>query len=308
MSSRHRQRLRVMQSFHSVFYTPIYVAIAGGFLESEGLDVTFSGCPPEFPHTLSALNYGAADIVQSGIMRCIIAADWGAETVPAHIAQINARDGFFVLGRRPQEEFRWQDMRGAKVIPVGFSPAPWASLQYALGNHGVAPSELNLIPGLSSDQAVRAFRRGEADFIHLPQPAAEQLISEGEADLAVALGPVNGHIAFSSFAATNQFLAAKPQVAQSFVRGFARALQWLAANDSAAAVDAVAYYFPNLSQEVIIKAIERYKAQDTWPTDPLLGQAEYEKMQDILVVVGLVKERQPYDKVVRTEFAQGALE
>ena len=114
MSSRHRQRLRVMQSFHSVFYTPIYVAIAGGFLESEGLDVTFSGCPPEFPHTLSALNYGAADIVQSGIMRCIIAADWGAETVPAHIAQINARDGFLSWAADRRRSFAGKTCEGPR--------------------------------------------------------------------------------------------------------------------------------------------------------------------------------------------------
>ena len=68
----------------------------------EGLDVTFTTCPPRFPHALAALREGATDIAQSGIMRGIIAWDWGAETVPAHIAKINARGGFFLLGRRPK--------------------------------------------------------------------------------------------------------------------------------------------------------------------------------------------------------------
>ena len=119
-----RHPLRLMETFRSVFYTPIYVSISGGFLEKAGLDVTFSTSPPEFAHPLSALNQGAADIVQSGIMRSIIASDWGAETVPAHIAKINARDGFFVLSRRPWEEFRWPNLRRATVIPVGFRPCP----------------------------------------------------------------------------------------------------------------------------------------------------------------------------------------
>ena len=87
-----------METFRTVFYTPIYVTVAGGYLESEGLDVDFQTCPSQFPHPLSALNHGAADIVQSGIMRSIIASDWGAETVPRHFAEINSRDGFFVLG------------------------------------------------------------------------------------------------------------------------------------------------------------------------------------------------------------------
>ena len=76
-------QLRLMETFRSVFHPPIYVAVGGGFLESAGLDVTFSTCPSQYPHPLSALNHGAADIVQSGIMRSIISADWGAERVPS---------------------------------------------------------------------------------------------------------------------------------------------------------------------------------------------------------------------------------
>ena len=117
-----RYPLRLMEVFRTVFYTPIYVSVAGGFLESEGLDVTFFTCPPQYAHVHSALIQGAADISGSGIMRSIIASDWGAEVVPAHIAQINARDGFFVLGRGDNPEFQWASLQGATVIPVGFSP------------------------------------------------------------------------------------------------------------------------------------------------------------------------------------------
>ena len=57
--------LRLMETFRSVFYTPIYVAVAGGFLESAGLDVTFISCPAQYPHPMSPLNHGAADICRA---------------------------------------------------------------------------------------------------------------------------------------------------------------------------------------------------------------------------------------------------
>jgi len=301
-----RHRLRLMETFRSVFYTPIYVSISGGFLEKEGLDVTFSTCPAKFAHPLSALNQGAADIVQSGIMRSIIASDWGAETVPAHIAKINARDGFFVLSRRPQEgpqnEFRWPDLRGATVIPVGFSPMPWASFRYALQRHHVDPSELNLVSGLGMDQAVAAFRGGLGDFIHLPQPAAEQLLDQGLGHLAIALGPENGHIAYSSFAATNRFLETSPDAVRKFVQGFAAALRWLAASGAEAVGRAVAPFFQEVPNHLLVRSVARYQGQATWPVDPMLGQPEYDGLQDILLAAGMVKERQPYAKVVRPEF------
>ena len=302
-----RQPLRLIETFRSVFYTPIYVSVAGGFLEKEGLDVDFKTCPPEFAHPLSALNRGGADIAQSGIMRSIISSDWGAVTVPMHFAKINSRDGFFVLSRIKQEPFLWESLKGAKLIPVGFSPMPWASLQFALRRHGVEPDELDLVTGLSFDDGISAFREGHAEYIHVPQPAAELLLDDGMGHVAAALGPENGHLAYSSFAATNQFLDSQPETVQRFTIGFANALEWLAANNAQEVGQAIASFFPEVSLELVVKSVARLKAQDNWPTDPVLAQPEYENLHDILVAAGLAKERQPYSKVVRTDIVETAL-
>ena len=306
-STNNRLPLRLIETFRSVFYTPIYVSVAGGFLEKEGLDVDFKTCPSEFAHPMSALNQGAADIAQSGIMRSIIASDWGAETVPMHFAKINSRDGFFVLSRTGQEPFKWESLKGAKLIPVGFSPMPWASLQFALRRHGVEPDELDLVTGLSLDDAMAAFRENKAEYIHVPQPAAEQLLDDGTGHVAVALGPENGHLAYSSFAATNRFLDSQPETVQRFTAGFANALEWLAGNDAQEAGKAIAGFFPQVSLELVVKSVARLKAQDNWPTDPVLAQPEYENLHDILIAAGLAKERQSYTKVVRTDIVETAL-
>ena len=306
-STSNRRPLRLIETFRSVFYTPIYVSVAGGFFENQGLDVDFKTCPPEFAHPLSALNRGGADIAQSGIMRSIISSDWGAETVPMHFAKINSRDGFFVLSRTNQEPFLWESLKGAKLIPVGFSPMPWASLQFALRRHGVEPDELDLVTGLSFDDGISAFREGHAEYIHVPQPAAELLLDDGIGHVAAALGPENGHLAYSSFAATNQFLDSQPETVQRFTIGFANALEWLAANNAQEVGQAIASFFPEVRLELVVKSVARLKAQDNWPTDPVLAQPEYENLHDILVAAGLAKERQPYSKVVRTNIVETAL-
>ena len=306
-STSNRRPLRLIETFRSVFYTPIYVSVAGGFFEKEGLDVDFKTCPPEFAHPLSALNRGGADIAQSGIMRSIISSDWGAETVPMHFAKINSRDGFFVLSRTNQEPFLWESLKGAKLIPVGFSPMPWASLQFALRRHGVEPDELDLVTGLSFADGISAFREGHAEYIHGPQPAAERLLDDGIGHVAAALGPENGHLAYSSFAATNQFLDSQPETVQRFTIGFANALEWLAANNAQEVGQAIASFFPEVRLELVVKSVARLQAQDNWPTDPVLAQPEYENLHDILVAAGLAKERQPYSKVVRTNIVETAL-
>jgi len=306
-STSSRRPLRLLEVIRTLFYTPIYVSVAGGFLEKEGLDVEFKTCPPEFGHPMAALKNGAADIAQSGIMRSIIASDWGAETVPVHFAEINSRDGFFVLSRTKQDPFQWESLKGAKLIPVGFSPMPWASFQFALRRHDIDPSDVDLVTGLDLDQAMAAFREDKAEYIHVPQPAAEQLLEDGSGHLAIALGPENGHLAYSSFAATNHYLATEPETVQRFTVGYANALDWLAAHNAAEVGEAVAGFFPQVSLELVVKSVARLKAQDNWPTEPTLAQPQFENLHDILIAVGLCKARQPYAKMVRTDIVAAAL-
>ena len=307
MTTSGRHPLRLMETWRSIFYTPIYVSVTGGFLEREGLDVEFSTCPPQFPHPLSALHNDAADIVQSGIMRSIIASDWGAETVPQHFAKINARDGFFILGREPQETFDWETLRGARVIPVGFSPMPWASFQYALRRHGLEPSDLDLRTGLSLPDAVAAFRNWEAEYVHVAEPVVQQLMADGAGHLLAALGPENGHLAYSSFAATHRFMGQREETVARFTVGFARALHWLSSAEADEVAEAVAEFFPENSPEVLAASIDRYREQEQWPVSPVLGQPEYENLHDILLAAGMCRERQPYEKVVRTDIAEAAV-
>jgi len=306
-STNKRLPLRLVEVIRTLFYTPIYVSVAGGFLEKQGLDVDFKTCPPEFAHPMSALNRGAADIAQSGIMRSIIASDWGAETVPVHFAEINSRDGFFILSRTKLAPFTWESLKGAKLIPVSFSPMPWASLQYALRRHNIEPAELNLITGLGIGEAMAAFRAGKAEYIHLPQPAAEELLDDGTAHLAVALGPENGHLAYSSFAATNHYLESQTETVHRFTVGYANALDWLAAHEAPEVGEAVAGFFPQVSLDLVVKSVARLKAQNNWPTNPELAQPQFENLHDILLAAGLAHERQPYAKMVRTDIVETAL-
>lgn len=153
-----------------------------------------------------------------------------------------------------------------------------------------------------SNKQFRVFNLG-----NVPQSVAEELMQNGQAHLAVALGPENGHIAYSSFAATNVFLDANPEIAYSFVRGFAKGLNWIASNNAADITGQVANFFPGVNPELVVKSVERYKEHGTWPSDPRLEEPEYEGLQNILISAGLAQQPQPYSNVVRPEFARAAL-
>ena len=296
-------RLRLMVTYRNLFYTPIYVAVAGGFLYGEGLNALFDTVPAgEDP--LTTLRSGAADIIQSGISRSMMALDAGDTDVPLHIAEINSRDGFFLISRTPTDGWQWRDLHGARLIPIGFTPVPMTSLAAAFRRHNVDAARIRMIPGLSAEDALAAFRRGDADYIHMPNPQAQALIEEGAGHLAAELGADSGHLCYSSFAATPAFIDAQPQVIERFTRGFYKAQQWLASASAPEIAERTAPFFPEHSRTVLQRSVSQYKALGTWAETPIISAEGYEAMAAVLREGGLVQGIHPYARIIRPEFAE----
>ena len=299
-------RLRLMDTYRNLFYTPIYTAVSGGFLYAEGLDVMFGTVPAGRP-PLDTLRQGEVDIIQSGISRSLMALDDGDEDAPLHIAEINQRDGFFLVRSTPTDNWQWSDLEGATLIPIGFTPVPLTSLTAALHKHSVDIDSITMLKGLSAEDALAAFRRGDADYIHMPNPQAQTLIEDGAGYLAASLGNEHGYLCYSSFAATPAFIDQQPEVVERFVRGFYNAQQWLAASAPEVVAERVKPFFPGVSDSVLQASIARYKSLEIWPDSPAIGTDGYDAMRQVLIDGGLVKGRHPYERLVRPEFAQQAM-
>ena len=299
-------RLRLMDTYRNLFYTPIYVAVAGGFLYTEGLDVMF-GTVPSDRNPLDMLRQSEVDVIQSGISRSLMALDEGDEDAPLHIAEINRGDGFFLVSRKPTDDWQWSDLEGATLIPIGFTPVPLTTLTAAFRKRGVDLESVNTLKGLSADDAMAAFRSGDADYIHMPNPQAQTLIEEGAGYLAASLGSEHGYLCYSSFAAPPSFIDEQPEVVQRFVRGFYAAQQWLAAKDADTVAQRVKPFFPAVSDTTLRASIAQYKALGTWAETPRIGVDGYDAMRQALIDGGLVRGRHPYERLVRPEFAEQAM-
>lgn len=295
-----------MDTYRNLFYTPIYTAVAGGFLYAEGLDVMF-GTMPADRHPLDMLRQGEVDIIQSGISRSLMALDDRDEDAPLHIAEINQRDGFFLVSRTPTDNWRWSDLKGSTLIPIGFTPVPLTSLTAALRKRAVDIDGITLLRGMSAGDALAAFRNGDADYIHMPNPQTQTLIEEGAGYLAASLGSEHGYLCYSSFAATPAFIDEQPDIIHRFVRGFYKAQQWLAAAESEAVAERVKPFFAGVSDSVLQDSIARYKSLGIWPDSPEIGVDGYNAMRQVLIDGGLVKAHHPYERLVRPEFAQQAM-
>jgi SAM-dependent methyltransferase len=162
-------KLVVWEPFRSIFYAPQWVTIHGGHFAAEGLEVEVRTAGGGVT-TTGVLLDGGAQIALGGIMRSLDVADRGGAFLP-HFAEVNSRNGFFLLGRRPR--FAWSELRGATVLGFAEAPTPWQCMLTVLRQNGVDPASVRIERTRPAPEAMAAFRSGYGDFLETGQPFTE---------------------------------------------------------------------------------------------------------------------------------------
>jgi NitT/TauT family transport system substrate-binding protein len=293
--------LRVVTAFPAPFYAPVNAAVRLGAFADEGLDVhLWSPAPGQTPGMLLR---GEADVAVSGVMRCHVLADQSPPVSLLTIAEVNSRDGFYLLTRRPADGFRWDDLAGKRLALFTEAPTPWMCLQDVLRRHGVAPGSVAIRSGLPGPLAVEALLAGEVDFLQTGQPTAEQLLVDGNAHLAAAMADTVGPLPYSSFLVSPAFRQRESDLCARAVRGLARAQRWMVNSRPADIASLIAPDFPDIARPVLTRVVDRFQSAGTWPAHPHQPRAPYERMGQILVDGGLVGRAARFEDVCDNSFA-----
>jgi NitT/TauT family transport system substrate-binding protein len=299
------RHLTIYEPFRSMFYAPQFVALYGGHFGAEGLEVQVLTASAGAT-TTGALMEGRAEIVLGGIMRSLDVADRGGPFL-VHFAEVNSRNGFFLLSRERRAAFRWSDLVGKTVVDFAEAPTPWQCLLTVLRTHGVDPRTVSIERTLPLAEAVAAFRRGHGDFFQTGQPLTEVLIADGTAHLAASMGEATGALPFSSYMTTVAFLRESHDVLLRFTRALHSAQRWMAHADAKAIADVIAPAFTDVPSDTRQRVVARYLAQATWARDPIIRRDGYEYLQRILLDGGFIKRPHRYEDLVDTTVAQTVL-
>jgi NitT/TauT family transport system substrate-binding protein len=300
-----RRTLVMMEPFHSPFYAPALVAVHAGHFARAGFDVSLVTADPG-QGTAEALIHGRADFAVSGIMRSLGVVDRGGPPL-VHFAMVNDRNGFFLVSREPRPRFAWTDLVGRTVISFGGAPTPYHCMLSVLRREGVDPARVTFVRDLGVPEAVAAFTAGRGDFFECGPPVVDRLVRDGAGHLVASMGVATGPVPFSSLMIAEPRLRADRADLVRLVRAFHGAQRWLAhaSADEVAAVLGPA--FPDIEAPLLTRIVARYRAQGTWPDDPRLDRAGYERLQEILFAGGFIKARHPYERLIDTEIATEAL-
>src|SRR5215831_1920250 len=209
-------QLRIMVSRHAAFYSPLIATIAAGCLKSEGLDATYSVLAPgQRSHAL--LRDSIVDVMQSAVSSNWTPLEKGESPLAVHFAQINRRDGFFLVARHRAPAFEWSELEGKRLI-ADHGVQPLAMLRYGAKCQGVDWSRIRVIDSGSPEQMVAAFLAGNGDFVHLQGPAPQQLEHDRAGCLVASVGAAMPPVAFSSLCASRDFVST--ETCRAFLRAF----------------------------------------------------------------------------------------
>ena len=289
-----------MVSRHSAFYSPLIAAIAGGFLEREGIEATYSVLPAG-ARSHQLIGAGEVDVMQSAVSSNWRLIEAGMEPRPVHFAQINCRDGFFLAARRPIENFTWKQLEGAALL-ADHGLQPLAMLKYAAHVNGADWSRIRVIDAGPPERMEAAFRGGQGEFIHLQAPAPHQMRNEGVAFVAASVGQSMPPVAFSSLCASAGFL--ETETAQAFLRAYAAAREWVRQTPAAEVAAREAGFFPGSGLDALTAAVDAYQRLGCWEGGLAIPQDLYQQALNVFEFTGQIRRRHAYAEVAQAMVAR----
>lgn len=279
---------------HSAFYSPLLTTIAGGFLQEEGLQPVYRPATPEMS-VEEALRNGEFHVSQSAVATSFAALERGEPCDVVHFAQINERDGFFIAGREPENEFRWQSLVGKQVLVDHFFQ-PLAMFRYALYREGVDFDAVHVIDAGDVAAIDRAFRDGKGDYVHQQGPAPQQLERDGIGYPVAAVADALGPVAFSSLCGTREWL--ETNMAAAFMRAYTRGRQFVIDSPAEEIARLEQQFFPEIEHEVLTETILAYQLLGCWTPETRITQESYERLLDVFMHSGLITQRHPYEACI----------
>ena len=294
---------------HSIFYAPQYVAIEEGYFAEEGLDLTLvTGFGAD--KTMTAVISGEADIGFMGAEASVYAYQEGATDPVVNFAQLTQRAGNFLVAREEMPDFKWEDLKGKKVLGGRKGGMPEMVFEYILKKNGIDPQkDLTIDQSIDFGSTAAAFTGDDSAAYTVEfEPSATILEKEGAGYVVASLGEASGYVPYTSYSAKVSYMEENPEIIQKFTNALQKGMDYVQSHTPEEIAEVIAPQFKETDLETITAIVKRYYDQDTWKENLIFEKDSFELLQDILEDAGELTDRTAYEDLVQTEYAQKACE
>jgi NitT/TauT family transport system substrate-binding protein len=301
-------KIRIGEVTRSIFYAPQYVALSQGFFKEEGLDVELTTTAGG-DKTMTALLSGTIDVALVGSETSIYVYQQGADDPVVNFAQVTQTDGTFLVSRKKIDKFDWSMLKGSTFLGQRKGGMPQMAGEFTLKKKGIDPQkDLKLIQNVDFANIPAAFSSGTGDYVQMFEPQAAVIEKEGKGFVIASFGVESGQLPYTVYMTKKSFLTKNAKTIQKFTNAVYRAQQWVADKSVDEIAQAVTPYFTDTDKEIVKAVVKRYKEQQSFATDPIVDEKEWNNLQDVMQSAGELKQRADYKALVDNSFAAMAIE
>lgn len=254
---------------------------------------------------MTALLSDAADIALVGSETSIYVYAQNSRDYAINFAQLTQTDGTFLVAKEPKPDFAWEDTKDSTFLGQRKGGMPQMVGEFVLKKHGIDPhADLDLQQNIDFANIPGAFVSGDAEYVQLFEPTASTFEKEGKGHIVASFGEESGHVPYTVFMTKQSFIDENKEVVEKFTRAVYKAQAWVQENSAEEIAEAIQPYFEDTELDLLASSIDRYKAQNSFATDPILDEEEWDNLKDIMDEAGELPRDVPYEDLVNTEIAE----
>jgi NitT/TauT family transport system substrate-binding protein len=210
--------------------------------------------------------------------------------------EVVGRDPFYLIGRKRRPTFGLKDLAAMRLGVVSEVPTPWYCLRADLEDAGVDTTTLRITRSLTMPQQLEALASGKLDAVQLFEPYASRALADGNAVLYAASS--RGPTCYTAFLTSRDSASKRREELAALTRATQALLDWVAEKGPAELARVTASFFPDVPQDLLRSALERYHRAGLWSRTTAVSDTGFERLAYSLHAGGFIAHRATYSECV----------
>ncbi|MGN1379296.1 MAG: ABC transporter substrate-binding protein [Bacilli bacterium] len=290
-------KIKLAEVTHSIFYSPLYVAIEKGYFEDENIDIDLILTPGADKVSTAVLSKDV-QIGLAGAESAIYIYEKSEKDYLQIFCGLTKRDGQFIISKEKDDNFTLDKLYGKEILVGRSSGMPALNFLNALKNENIDASKININYNIDFASLSGAFIGGTGDYVNLFEPNALKLEQEGYGHVVASIGMLSGEMPYTTFYARKSFIEENHDIINGFTKAINKGLKFVKDNDEYTIANIILKQFPDTSLNDLAVIIKRYKDADSYLDNYYISEKLLNNLEDLLIEYDLINDYVPYEKLI----------